>query len=316
MNTKESKNIPATVNTKESKNIPASVLAKLKNISEEMKVTFQFLLTRYSIERFLYRLSVSNYAERFILKGGNLLWVWQEGEIFRPTKDSDFLYSGNTEEEYLKKIFVELCGIEVAPWDGILFDPESISIGPIREETEYGGTRITLLAFINRVKIPMQFDIGVGDIVIPGPEKSEYPVLLGGNVPCLLIYTRYSMIAEKAETMVSRGMVNSRMKDIYDIWLLSELYTFSFDTLLKAIEQTFERRKVPFLTEIPLCFTDIFATDTGKHEQWNAFCRRNELKKQPDNFESAMSRVKNLLLPIFIRRPEKPSQWEPEQGWK
>jgi len=296
-------------------NIVASVEAKLKNICKEQNIDFRFILIRYANERFLYKLSVSPFADQFILKGGNLFIVWQNGMNFRPTVDADLLCTGKTDEEYLKSIFLEVCSSANSDDDGMRFDETSLEVGPIRDDTEYGGTRIVLTAYLGRARVPLQFDIGIGDAITPAPETVKYPVLLNGEAPQIKIYPMVTSIAEKTETMVSRGTLNSRMKDFYDIWLLSELFDHEYKTLRKAILNTFERRNVPLPTTIPESFTEEFYQSKVKQTQWNAFCRKNKLQKSPESFESAVLRIRDFLQPVFFIPETPPKKWQASKGW-
>ena len=296
-------------------NIAASVEAKLKNICKEQKIDFRFILIRYANERFLYKLSISPFADQFILKGGNLFIVWQNGMNFRPTVDADLLCTGKADEEYLESIFLKVCTSTNGDDDGILFDETSLEVGPIRDDTEYGGTRIVLTAYLGRAKIPLQFDIGIGDAITPAPEIVKYPVLLNGEAPEIKIYPMVTSIAEKTETMVSRGTVNSRMKDFYDIWLLSELFDHDFKTLRLAVMNTFERRDVSLPTTIPESFTEEFYQNKMKQTQWNAFCRKNKLQKSPESFESAVLRIRDFLQPVFFTPKTSPIKWQAGKGW-
>ena len=164
-------------------NIAASVEAKLKNVTAERKTDYRFILIRYATERFFYRLSISEYANQFVLKGGNLFVIWQNGRDYRPTVDSDMICFGNASPEHLRQVFGETCRMNNVPDDGMVFDPDSIEISSIREETEYGGTRILLLAYLGRSRVTLQFDISVGDAITPPPELTEFPVLLNGPIP-------------------------------------------------------------------------------------------------------------------------------------
>lgn len=277
---------------------------------------FNLLLVRYATERFLYRLSISEYANQFVLKGGNLFIIWQNGMSFRPTVDSDFLCVGNASDEHLKSVFVQLCQATDYQEDGIKFDSESIRISPIRDDNEYGGTRVILNAFLGNARIPLQVDVGVGDEITPGPEIAEFPVLLDGKTPTLKVYPMTTVIAEKTETMVSRGLNNSRMKDFYDIWLLSQLFDHDFVILRQAIENTFSRREVALPFEIPECFSEKFMANTMKNTQWNAFCRKNRLQKYPENFESAVMRIKEFLEPVLLPQGASLKKWHAGKGWQ
>ncbi len=297
-------------------NIAASVEAKLKNICKDQNIDFRFILIRYANERFLYKLSVSPFANQFILKGGNLFIVWQDGMNFRPTVDADLLCTGKADEEYLKSIFLEVCTSTNSDDDGIRFDEKSLEVGPIRDDTEYGGTRIVFTAYLGRAKIPLQFDIGIGDAITPAPEIVKYPVLLNGEAPQIKIYPMVTSIAEKTETMVSRSTVNSRMKDFYDIWLLSELFDHDFQTLRQAVLNTFERREVSLPTTMPESFTEEFYQSKMKQTQWNAFCRKNKLQKSPESFKNAVLRIRDFLQPVFFAPKNLPVKWHASKGWQ
>ena len=285
-------------------NMRASVLARLKNLSKLRRLDYQHILLRYATERFLYRLSISGYADNFVLKGGNLFVIWQNGDNSRPTMDSDLLCFGDTSHEYLRKVFASIAGMEDS--DGIMFDAEGITVEAIREDTKYGGARVTFNAFIGTVRIPLQFDIGVGDAITPVPEQANYPVLLDGSPPHIKIYPMATVIAEKLEAMVVRGGSNSRMKDFYDIWQLSRLAEHSARTLRTAIENTFQRRGTEFPWELPYALTTEFAQRPEKPVQWHAFCRKNHLADASPAF----------LGPCLKYEHDRNMVWSPDNGWK
>lgn len=297
-------------------NYAHSVFTRLKNLAKQKGYFFNQLLIRYATERFLYRLSVSAYAAQFVLKGGNLFIIWQNGWSFRPTIDSDLLCFGQADEEHLKIIFRQLCSLPGHLEDGMSYDANSITISTIREDTEYGGTRIVLNAFLGNARIPLQFDIGIGDAITPAAETAYFPVLLGGLSPKLKIYPKETSIAEKAEAMITKGFANSRMKDFYDIWLLSELFNFGYKTLRLALCNTFKRRNIPLPGSIPECFSDEFMMSLMKQTQWNAFIRKNQLRENPGNFYDAALRIKSFLLPVLLPRTDTPTQWKAAQGWE
>ncbi|MFA7197598.1 MAG: nucleotidyl transferase AbiEii/AbiGii toxin family protein [Anaerovoracaceae bacterium] len=297
-------------------NIAASVEAKLKNVTAERKIDYRFILIRYATERFFYRLSISQYANQFVLKGGNLFVIWQNGRDYRPTIDSDMICFGNATPEYLKQVFSETCRMNNVPDDGMRFDADSIEISSIREETEYGGTRILLLAFLGRARVTLQFDIGVGDAITPPPELTDFPVLLNGPVPKLKAYPMATTIAEKSEVMVTRGIINSRLKDFYDLWLLSELFDHDYATLRLAIRNTFERRKVPMPTDMPESWTPEFAANPQKAIQWAAFLRKNKTVTSPVDFSVVAERISKFLVPVFFPLEKTPKKWIAAQGWE
>jgi predicted nucleotidyltransferase component of viral defense system len=254
------------------KNIVASVQARLVQRSRELGVEHQLTLARFGGERLLYRLSKSEFADRFVLKGAALLLLWL-GETIRPTKDVDLLGFGDTSAEALKRVFVSLCAIE-APEDGLTFLAESVHVETIREGQEYGGMRVKLLAMLGKVRIPLQVDVGAGDAVVPPPEVLDYPSLLDLPRARIRAYRPETSIAEKTEAMVSRGVANSRMKDFFDIYGLAETRTFDGDTMRAALAATFGRRKTAIPIERPLALTREFGDDPQKVVQWSAFVRR------------------------------------------
>lgn len=200
--------------TQVKKNIAASVRERLFNISKKSGEPFDLVLVRYGLERFLYRIAVSPFADRFVLKGALLYFVWGE-DAYRPTRDGDLLASGSSDLRDMEKTFKEVCGIAFE--DGIVFEADSVRAREIAEEKAYSGIRMNFVASLDRVKIPMQFDIGFGDAVTPGPERIRYPVLLDFPAPELRAYPVYTVIAEKSHAMIVLGMQNSRMKDFYDL---------------------------------------------------------------------------------------------------
>jgi hypothetical protein len=197
------------------------VRQRLLELSRKRGEPFDLILTRYGIERLLYRLGMSPYADRFLLKGAMLFRVWEDSS-HRPTRDLDLLDFGSAEASDLESIFREVCSLSAEP-DGLLFMPASVKARPIREEAVYGGIRVTLEARLENAKIPIQCDIGFGDAVTPEPEQIEFPALLDFPAPHLRAYPIYTVVAEKLEAMVLLGETKSRMKDFYDIWFESAL---------------------------------------------------------------------------------------------
>ena len=186
------------------KNIVASVQARLVERSRELGVEHQLTLARFAGERLLYRLSTSAHADRFILKGAALLLVWL-GEPIRPTKDIDLLGFGDTSAQALRSVFAMLCAIEAAD-DGLTFLPGSIEVEPIREDQEYGGMRVRLMATLGNARVPLQVDVGTGDAVVPPPDVQDYPGLLELPRARCRMYRPETSIAEKAEAMVRLGV--------------------------------------------------------------------------------------------------------------
>lgn len=251
-----------------SANIAASVRARLLNLARRANQPFDVLLTRFVHERLLYRLSRSPHADRFVLKGAMLLTTWLP-ETARGTRDLDLLGFGDASEQRILGIFREV--LAIAGDDGVAFDLDALRAGPIREEIEYGGVRLRGTASLAGAHIAVVVDIGFGDSVEPGLETIDYPALLDLPAPRLRAYAPETVIAEKFQAMVALGRANSRMKDFYDIWILTKTFDFAPDRLARAIAATFARRQTTVPTDRPDALTPAFAEDPLKQRQWAAF---------------------------------------------
>lgn len=230
----------------------------------------ELLLTRYALERLLHRLSLSPHRDRFVLKGAMLLATWFD-EPHRATRDVDLLGFGDPAHEALLGTFREVMAIEAD--DGVSFDLKGLRIEAIREEVEYGGSRLRTTAALSGARIPITVDIGFGDAVEPGVEDIDLPVLLDMPSPHLRAYPPETVIAEKVHAMVILGTANSRMKDYYDVWMLTGAFELEPARLRRAIAATFARRNTAIPTEVPDGLRDSFAADAGKQRQWDAFAR-------------------------------------------
>ncbi|MEZ5357220.1 MAG: nucleotidyl transferase AbiEii/AbiGii toxin family protein [Candidatus Zixiibacteriota bacterium] len=300
---------------KNPENITASVRQRLLNLSRERKEDFDLILTRYAVERFLYRLSQSNHADKFVLKGAMLTAILI-GEVHRPTRDLDLLGFGDPEAEAIRKIMREICLVEVAK-DGLEYDADSVEIEEIRGNQEYPGQRVKINAKLGNAKIKIQVDIGFGDAVTPKAKIISYPVLLDFPSPRLRAYNKETQIAEKLQSMVFLGMANSRMKDFYDVFILSKTFSFNGNTLVKAIKATFGRRGTRIPEDKPLALTDEFANDVDKKIQWKAFINRNNL--EDINFPQLIKALRDFLLePIQAAAVGKTfkSKWAKNKGWE
>ena len=295
------------------KNISASVRQRLLNRAKSDRRPFNELLQYYAMERFLYRLSQSVHVDRFILKGALMLRVWRSPKL-RPTMDIDMLGITSNQEVDIAAQVQDILTVDVET-DGLAFDPASIEAERITEDADYEGTRIRFLGVLGSARINMQIDIGFGDIVYPEPKKSDLPTMLNSPAPRLLCYSRESSIAEKFEAMVTFGMLNSRMKDFYDIWLLSRQFDFDGQRLTKAIRLTFERRGTALPVEID-AFTELFIE--AKQIQWAAFRKRLGQDSVPVSFKEIAASVASFLLPIvavFSSGKQTPSNWTAPGPW-
>jgi hypothetical protein len=276
-------------------NLGASVRARLLNKAKAEKIEFQLLLTRFALERLLYRLSISPHRERFLLKGALLFDLWFD-EPHRPTRDADFLGFGPADLPTLAATFREICVIAVD--DGIAFDPTSVKGQEIRKDANYPGIRITLIGLLDGARCPVQADIGFGDAVTPAPEEIEYPVLLDDlPAPKLRAYSRYTAIAEKYEAITSLGIANSRMKDFFDLWVLTQHSELDARILHQAITATFTRRGTALLPDTPVGLSDEFAADKMKQTQWQAFVTRNQITT-PD-LQTVVRHLRRFLKPVM-----------------
>jgi predicted nucleotidyltransferase component of viral defense system len=252
-----------------------SARQRLLNRSRETGEDYNLLLTRFGIERLLYRLSRSDDADRFVLKGAMLFAVWT-GNVYRPTRDLDLLGFGDATAERLVAVFRGLCEMSVED-DGLRFDADTVSCEPIRDDQEYGGMRLKLLVFLGNARIALQVDVGFGDAVTPEAKRTEFPTLLDHPVPVVRAYPAETVVAEKFEAMVSLGMGNSRMKNFYDAWILLREFEMDEATLTKAIRATFGRRRTELPTTLPMTFSEEFIADPTKQSQWQGILKRSGL---------------------------------------
>jgi len=294
------------------KNLSASVRQRLLTLSQQRKEPFDLVLVRYGIERLLYRLSRSLHARKFLLKGAMLFTVWSDG-THRPTRDVDLLGFGPSDDDELKTIFTEICRLETEP-DGLTFLADSVAAASIREEAAYPGTRITLEARLEKVRIPVQVDIGFGDVVTPAPEEIEFPALLDFPAPHLRAYPIYTVVAEKLEASVRLGETNTRMKDFFDLWFLSQKFSFEGELLKDAIARTFARREMPLPASVPVAITPRFAT--LKAATWLAFIRRNAI--MPLEMAQTLSAIHVFAWPVMNAAANSSTfnqHWTPARGW-
>jgi predicted nucleotidyltransferase component of viral defense system len=251
------------------RNLGASVRQRLLAKAHAEKRPFQELLQYYAMERFLYRLAQSPHAKSFVLKGALFLTAWR-APLSRPTMDIDFAGKTSNDLDHIREVIAEVCDARVED-DGIEFVSSSISASRIKEDADYEGVRIRFHGLLAGARIPWQIDIGFGDVIVPEVVLVTYLTLLEFPNPVLTAYPKETVIAEKLEALTSLGLLNSRMKDYFDLWLLSRLYEFDGGVLLRAIMATFRHRETTLEFQ-PVGLTDEFASDPAKDTQWKAFC--------------------------------------------
>lgn len=251
------------------RNMGASVRQRLLNLSRAGGgPPFSILLTRYVLERLLYRLSLTPHASQFILKGAMLATAWFP-DSFRQTRDVDLLGFGASDPDAVLAAFREICAIPLD--DGVEIDAARLRADLIREALEYSGLRLRTIAAVASARVNIVIDIGFGDATEPGIEDVVLPVLLGQPAPRLRAYARETVIAEKFQALVVLGLANSRYKDFYDLWVLSRAFTFDDGRLARAIRATFDRRRTEIPAEPPDALTPAFAGDPMKRQQWSNY---------------------------------------------
>ncbi|MBP7693819.1 MAG: nucleotidyl transferase AbiEii/AbiGii toxin family protein [Anaerolineales bacterium] len=303
----------------EPKNLPASVHQRLLNLARQRQRPFDELLRYYAIERFLYRLAQSPYQDRFILKGALIFTTWGAPQS-RPTRDIDFLvYTLNTVENVVA-IIQAIAQQAVTP-DGFSFDPATVTGEVIKERAEYQGVRVHFAGQLGQARIPLQIDLAFSDIVSPGPQMVSYPSLLGYPSPRLRGYPREAVVAEKFHALVTLGMVNSRMKDFYDLWLLASQFEFEGLILTVAIRETFARRATDLPAEIPAALGADFVQ--AKQGQWQAFLATAQLTQAPASLGDVLADIRQFVWPAsealraetpFTGRWPAGGPWQPPAG--
>lgn len=279
----------------EIKNVAASVRQRLLNRAKETHRPFDELLQYYAMERFLYRLSRSEHRDKFVLKGALMFVVW-EGPQSRATRDIDLAGKTKNSIENLVAIVKQVCQTAVEP-DGMEFRAESVEGERIKEDADYAGVRVSFVGRLDKARAAMQIDVGFGDAITPEPAAISYPVILDMPAPKLKGYPRETVIAEKFQAMVFLGMINTRMKDFHDVWLLAQQFDFDGALLGDALKETFAHRKTE-MTTVPVVFTEAFWGDAQKNVQWRAFLDKARIEHVPRDLKEILSTLKALLLPV------------------
>jgi len=302
---------------KEVKNIEASVKAQLQNKAKETNRPFAEILLYYGMERFLYRFSKSKYADKFVLKGALLFAVWQIPER-RTTLDIDFLGRFDNQVAAIETVIKDVCNIAVAP-DGLMFDSSVVQGRKIKEDADYEGVRVKFTGFLERARIPMQIDVGFGDIVHPKIRVVDYPVILDFPKPHLNGYPQESVISEKFEAMIKLGLLNSRMKDFYDIWLMMRQFEFKGANLVEAIKKTFKHRKTDVPQNKPLFADEIYDKKSDRQALWSAFLKKGDIQHAPDTLSVTAKEIETFLVEPIVAISEKVKfnkTWKSPRGWQ
>ena len=287
----------------------ASLQDRLRAEGRRTGIPYASLLEQFALSRFFARLARSDYADRLVLKGAQL-FRFLEPEGHRPTRDADFLSFGDDDPEALKEMFTQICHLPPEKEDALGW--ENIRAAEIREDNSYGGVRVKMTAQLGQIRIPLQFDIGFGDVITPGVKHQKWAGPLDYQAVPLMTYPMETVVAEKVEAAVSLGINNSRMKDFFDLhWLQSHL-DFDGGDLTKAVTNTFHRRSTPIPDKVPVPFTEEFISDAQKRDQWNAFVRKGKLIPLP--LDNVVGDLAKFLLPV-LRKDVMDCQWTPSQKW-
>lgn len=272
----------------------ASIKSRLKNIAIKENSTMQNELVTYALERTIYRMSISKYSDNFTLKGGIFLYALFNRQYPRATMDIDFLANKiANDSEFMKEVFTEIFLIQCD--DALFFDLSSLKVENITEFKEYHGVNVSILALLEKTKIPVSIDIGFGDIVYPDRIKMDFPVLLDMEIPSVNAYSIYSAIAEKFEAIVSLGRYNSRYKDFYDIYAISQKHTLNGSDLYNALVETFNHRNTSFNNIV--AFSDDFINAPSLDKKWKSFKKKKQVNQDID-FKTVITHNMKLLLPV------------------
>jgi hypothetical protein len=299
------------------KNLQASVRARLLNIAKETNRAFLEILQYYGMERFLYRFSCSEYADKFILKGALMFTVWQVPER-RTTLDIDFLSNYDNQVATIEKVIQDICNVPVTS-DGLVFEAETVKGQRIKEEMEYEGVRVKFTGLLGHSRIPMQIDVGFGDVIYPRPKVIDYPVILDFPKPHLRGYPSESMVSEKFEAMVKLGLLNSRMKDFYDIWLIMCQFNFNGLHLVEALKRTFKRRRTTLPKKRPFFAEEIYDEKSDRQTMWKAFLRKGDIRHAPEKLSTIAKAIEEFLIKPLgaINKGEKfNAKWKAPGPWE
>jgi hypothetical protein len=295
-------------------NAPASVHQRLLNIARKTARPFDEVLQYFTMERFLYRLSQTEHANSFVLKGALLFRIWDTPDS-RATRDIDFLAYVDNSPDNLAAIIRDVCAVD-SVGDGLVFDPETVEARRIKEGADYEGVRIRFRGQLGNAQIHMQVDVGFGDIVHPDAVLADYPALLDLPAPSLRIYPPETVVAEKAEAMVHLGSLNSRMKDFYDIWRMSQQFNFGSADLCEAIRGTFAKRKTAVI-EFDDLITELLDSETFQR-QWAAFLSKSKISG-PETFAEVLALIGKFLSPVFSSISSNKAlnqKWVPPGPWR
>lgn len=291
-----------------------SVRDRLVALAKERGTQAELLMTRYAVERLLFRLGESAYRDRFVLKGALLFDLWFD-QFHRPTRDADLLGSGDDDPAAMAAVFADVAAMPVD--DGVRFDVSTVKVTEIREQAHYPGLRVTLVAYLSAARLRVQVDIGFGDVLLGEAHETEYPGLLSDlPPPRLRVYPKESVIAEKLHILTTLGIANSRLKDYYDLWVLAKQGVFEFTAVAHAVSATFRRRGTELSTHLPVGLEPDFADNAAKQAQWQGFLRKTGLVAP--SLPEVVDLLRDFLGPLVLAATDRqaPQSWQDGGPWK
>ena len=300
------------------RDMASSVKQRLLNLAKKHGEDFNFLLGRFAIERFLFRLSQSKHRKDFVLKGAMLFHLRSRQVPHRPTRDLDLLGTGMPDIARMEKLLQGVCRTQV-PDDGLTFLADSVKGERIKEEDEYLGIRLHLEARMGAARIPLQIDVGFGDAITPSPTQEQLLTLLDFPQPSILVYPWESVIAEKFQAIVELGMDNSRMKDYFDLHYLAKTQAFDGPMLAQAIQAAFARRRTLLPDEPPVGLLPAFGEDPVKQTQWRAFARKLQIEEGAFSLSEIVADLHPFLVPpvkALLQKEAFAKSWMPGGPWK
>lgn len=305
------------MNARPIRDMAASVKQRLLNLAKKQGEDFNFFLSRFAVERFLFRLSRSEYRKDFVLKGAMLFHLRLREVPYRPTRDLDLMGTGAPDIARMEKLFQVVCSIPV-PDDGLAFLAGHVKGERIKDDDEYMGIRLHLEARMGAARIPLQIDVGFGDAITPPPIQEQLLTLLDFPPPSILVYPWETVIAEKFQAIVQLGMDNSRMKDYFDLHYLSKTQTFDGPILARAIQAAFACRKTPLPDASPIGLLPAFGEDAVKRTQWRAFARKLQMAEGRLSLHEVVADLRAFLMPPVKALPQKDTfvkSWPPGGPW-
>lgn len=275
------------------KNLPESIRQKLRNLAAERKLPVDEIFRYYAIERFLYRLSVSPHVDKFFLKGGLMLRVW-DSEDHRATIDIDLLGRMPNQQDHIRLVIEDVARLPVDD-DGMMYNTNGLILQKTQAGAEYQGVSARFSAHLTKTRIPVQIDIGFSDVIVPKATPINYPTLLDMPAPQLLGYTIETLVAEKLESIVKLGQFNTRMKDFYDLWTILCRDSLPIENLKDAIVRVFANRGTTM--QHPATFSDAFASDPTNKQRWRAFLRG--LGREKPELDQVVNQLEGKLSPYL-----------------